>query len=198
MAENGSIQLEGLQDILRGLGAKRVEINREASLGLRKAGLAIIADAQRNLNKNHSWVTGLLANSGRVIYGGQGFDTGSTDARTSREASDSLMKAAASGIDLGLDAGFFDSGPGSDGYARYVEYGRRAGKFPPLKALEEWVYKKLRVRDRKAARSIGFLIARGIARHGSKPHPFFNPAVQKYTPAIVRIITDAVRKVINK
>lgn len=190
--------MEGVQDLMRAMEAKRVEINHAASQGLRTAGMGIIADAQVNLRRNGSWVTGLLANSGRVIYGGKGYDTGSSDARSSREASDSLMGAAASGIDLGLDAGFFDSGPGSDGYARYVEYGRRAGKFPPLKALEEWVYKKLRVRDRKAARSIGFLIARGIARHGSKPHPFFNPAVQKYTPAIVRIITDAVRKVVNK
>ena len=197
MAE-GAIGLEGVQDLMRAMEAKRVEINHAASQGLRTAGMGIIADAQVNLRRNGSWVTGLLANSGRVIYGGKGYDTGSSDARSSREASDSLMGAAASGIDLGLDAGFFDSGPGSDGYARYVEYGRRSGKFPPLKALEEWVYKKLRVRDRKAARSIGFLIARGIARHGSKPHPFFNPAVQKYTPAIVRIITDAVRKVINK
>lgn len=197
MAENGSIQLEGLQDVLRALGAKRVEINRAASLGLRKAGLGIIGTAQLNLRANRSWVTGVLANSGRVIYGGQGYDTGSIDARTSREASDSLMGAGASGMDIGLDVGFFDRDATSTGYAAYVEYGRRAGRFPPVKNLEEWVYKKLRVRDRKEAHAIGFLIARNIAHHGTRPHPFFHPAVQKYIGAITKILTDAVKRVIG-
>ena len=195
MAENGSIQLEGLQDILRGLGAKRVEINREASLGLRKAGLAIIADAQRNLNKNHSWVTGLLANSGRVIYGGQGFDTGSTDARTSREASDSLMKAAASDADLGLDVGFFDNtSKNPNGYAKWVEYGRPAGAPPPLAPILTWLAKKFHSKDVVWANNIRW----HIAWYGTKPRPFFQPAVDKHTPNILRIITDAVRKVVNK
>lgn len=197
MAENGSIQLEGVQDLLRAMSAKRVEINHAASQGLRRAGLAIIGDAQLNLRANRSWVTGVLANSGRVIYGGQGYDTGSIDARTSREATDSLMGAKAEGIDLGLDVGFFDRDATSTGYAAYVEYGRRAGKFPPIKALEQWVYKKLRVLDRKAARAIGFLIARSIARRGSRPHPFFNPAVQKHTGTITKILTDAIKRVIG-
>lgn len=195
MAENGSIQLEGLQDVLRGMGAKRVEINRAASLGLRKAGLGIIGTAQLNLRANRSWVTGVLANSGRVIYGGQGYDTGSIDARTSREASDSLMGANASGMDIGLDVGFFDRDATSTGYAAYVEYGRRAGKMPPPKAFEEWVYKKLRVRDRKEARAIGWAMAVSVSRKGTRPHAFFGPAVTKNTPRIVKIIQDAIQKV---
>jgi len=192
--ENGSINisLENLPEIKRALQGKRVEINREASLGLRKAGLAIIGDAQRNLNKNHSWVTGLLANSGRVIYGGQGFDTGSTDARTSREASDSLMRAAASGADLGLDVGFFDNNPKNpNGYAKWVEYGRPAGGPPPLSSILTWLSKKFHSKDVAWAINIRW----HIAWHGTEPRPFFQPAVDKHTPNILRIITDAVRKV---
>lgn len=196
MAE-GAIRLEGMQDLLRAMSAKRVEINRAASLGLRKAGLNIIADSQLNLRANHSWVTGLLANSGRVIYGGNGYDTGSTDARTSREATDALVGAADSDIDLGLDVGFFDRDSTSKGYAAYVEYGRKAGKMPPPKAFEEWVYKKLRVRDRKEARSIGWAMAVSVARRGTRPHPFFYPAVQKHLNNITRILTDAIKRVIG-
>lgn len=48
-------------------------------------------------------------------------------------------------------------------YAEYVETGRKAGKFPPTKALEGW------------ARRHGiptYLVARAIATKGIKPNPF--------------------------
>ena len=170
MTDNGSIRLEGMQELLRAMSARRVEINREAAEGLKRAGMGVIADAQRNLRQNTSWVTGLLGNSGKVIDNG----------------------------DEGLDVGFFDQSTNTEGYAMYVEYGRRAGKMPPPDALEEWVYKKLRVRDRKVARSIGWAMAVNIARRGTRPHAYFNPAVQKWRDRIVRTISAAVKKVIAK
>ena len=168
MADNGSIQLEGLQDLLRKVGEKRREVNLAAAQGMKVAGAGIIADAQRNLRQNGSWVTGLLAQSGRVI------DNGAE----------------------GVDVGFFDQSSGQ-GYAAYVEYGRRAGRMPPPSALEEWVYKKLRVRDRKAARAIGWAMTVGIARRGTRPHPFFEPAVTKWRQHIIKTINDAVKQVIR-
>ena len=170
MTENGSIRLEGLQELLRMMGARRVEVNRAAAEGLKRAGAGIIADGQRNLRQNTSWVTGQLANSVRVVDNG----------------------------DEGLDTGFFDQRSNSEGYASYVEYGRRAGKMPPPAMLGEWVYKKLRVRDRKAATSIGWAMAVNIARRGTRPHPFFIPAVNKWKSRIVRVITEATRRVIEK
>jgi hypothetical protein len=193
--DGGELTIEGLHAVLKGLESKRAEINRAASYGLRCVGMEIIADAQQNLQENHSWVTGLLANSGRVIYGGKGYDTGSAVGRTSREASDSLLAASEAGADIGLDAGFFDRSSGSEGYAAYVEYGRKAGKMPPPSALEEWVYKKLRVRDRKEARSISWAMAVKISREGTRPHAFFVPAVRKYTDRIISILSEAIGKV---
>lgn len=197
LTDNGSISLEGVPQLSKALRNYRMAINREASKGLRAAGLGIIADAQRNLKANTSWVTGLLANSGRVIYGGQGYDTGSTDARTSREATDSLLGASDAGADIGLDVGFFDASSKGNGYALYVEYGRPPGKMPPPSALAEWWYKKHRVRDRKTALALGWGTAVNIARQGTKPHPFFVPAVTKWTDRIVKTISDAARRVIN-
>ena len=152
------------------MGARRVEVNRAAAEGLKRVGMGIIADGQRNLRQNTSWVTGLLANSGRVLDGG----------------------------DEGVDVGFFDQSSNTEGYAAYVEHGRRAGRMPPPYALEEWVYKKLRVRDRKAARAIGWAMSVNIARRGTRPHPFFAPAVEKWRARLVKVMTDATRKVVEK
>ena len=190
-----SIRFENLPEVQKAMRVNAAEISRSASFGLRAAGMNIIADAQRNLQRNGSWVTGHLANSGRVIYGGKGFDTGTDDARTSREASDALMKASTSDIDLGLDAGFFDTDPeNKNGYALWVEYGRPAGGPPPLKSILRWMIKKFKTDDIGLAENIRWK----IAHYGSKPHPFFQPAIDKNKPRIVRTITEAVRKVTNK
>lgn len=90
-----------------------------------------------------------------------------------------------------MEAGFLSSGKG---YAEYVEYGRRAGRMPPVKQLQEWAYKKLRV-DRMESRSAGFLIARKLAMKGTRPQPFFRPAVEKNRQAVEKAIADAVEQV---
>lgn len=168
----GDITIEGIGNVLRALERYRVAINHEARQGMRKAGMGVVADAQRNLRQNTSWVTGLLANSGRVI-----------DAKDDEG---------------GVDAGFFDQSNSASGYAMYVEFGRKAGRMPPPSALEEWFYKKHRVRDRKAARAMGWGAAVNIARRGTQPHPFFYPAIQKWSARINRVVSDAIKKVISK
>ncbi len=95
-------------------------------------------------------------------------------------------------IDVGYDIGFFSKGKG---YAEYVEYGRRAGRFPPLADIRAWARKKLRVED-KRLNSAAFLIGRKIARKGTRPQPFFTPAVQKNQQEIMDAISEAVSKVI--
>ena len=132
--------------------------------GLQKAGLEVIADAQRNLRANSSVVTGLLRQSGKV----QKVD------------------------DLTIDVGFFDSRNKQSGYAHFVEYGRRAGRMPPPDELAQWAYKKYQLRDRKLARQVGWAMAVEIARKGTQPHPFFVPAIEKNKSKIVSAIRDAV------
>lgn len=56
----------------------------------------------------------------------------------------------------------------SVGYGIIVERGRRPGKFPPISAIQGW------------ARRHGvppFLVARAIARRGTRPQPFVQPSL---------------------
>lgn len=165
MEAEGSISLEGLDQVLKALDRADKDVCKAAMDGLTKGGMNIIADAKTNLRENGSVVTGLLRQSGKV----QKVD------------------------DTTLDVGFFDTTNQHSGYALFVEYGRRAGKFPPLDELIQWARKKFGL-DEKVAKSVGFLTARKIAREGSKPHPFFQPAVKKNHRAILKAVQDAVRK----
>ena len=161
---NGAIELEGLDQVLKALDKADKTVVEAAMKGLEAAGMEIIADAKVNLRENGSVVTGLLRAAGRVI----------------RKEND-------------VTVGFFDT-TNKSGYAEYVEYGRRAGKFPPLDEMAAWAYKKFHMKDWALARSAGFLIARKIATKGSEPHPFFNPAVKKNKSKILNAVRDAVRK----
>jgi hypothetical protein len=109
-----------------------------------------------------------------------------------------------------IDAGFF-SNKTTGGYAYWVEYGRRAGKMPPMSMIEAWLQKKTSTRrNAKNAfasaaafsrmmpeayrRQLAWAIARSIAKSGTKPHPFFGPAVEKNKKAVVDAIADAINK----
>lgn len=83
-------------------------------------------------------------------------------------------------------------------YAYYVEFGRRAGKWPPFRFIYEWVRKRHFAQDDKQARTMAFLIQRGIGRKGTKPHPFLKPAFEKNKRLYRQVITKAAKKVINK
>lgn len=160
--------IEGMRELETNLGHMSRQIFRSAKEGLKKAGMNMVADAQENLRANGTNNTGLLSNTGKVE------ETKDGDA---------------------IDVGFIAKG--KRGYADYVEYGRRAGKMPPVKNLEEWAYKKLRV-DRKAAKTVGYLIARKIAKKGTRPQPFFVPAVEKNRQAVSDAIAAAVSQVTGR
>lgn len=78
-------------------------------------------------------------------------------------------------------------------YAYYVEHGRKAGRMPPVKLLAEWAKKKLRVDDKRKM-SVGYLVARKIARKGTRPNPFLKPAFDKVTKALGEDVARAVKK----
>lgn len=161
--------LEGERQLFLNM-QKRIDGAEEASRrGIRVAAMNILADAKENLRKNKSVVTGQLRASGKT-----------QDVQSDPDA---------------IDVGFFSQTQG--GYAAYVEYGRRAGKFPPLSYIVQWVRKKFR-KSEKEAKSIGFLIARSIARKGTRPHPFFGPAIQKNENAITKAIAAEMKKETDK
>lgn len=60
----------------------------------------------------------------------------------------------------------------AEDYAIFIEEGTRA-HFPPVAPLERWAQRKL------GAPGLGFVIARKIAREGTKPQPFMVPALEK-------------------
>lgn len=83
-------------------------------------------------------------------------------------------------------------------YAYYVEFGRRAGKFPPFRYIYEWVRVKHFASDEKEAKSMAYAIQRSIGRKGTKPHPFLKPAYEKNKHLLVQILKKAAAKVMNK
>lgn len=167
------MQLEGQRELFVNLEKNERATTRAAMEGLKNAGLNIIADAKDNLKGNHSVVTGKLRASGNV-----------------QRAEDDKQ---------GLDVGFFAK-DSQGGYAFFVEYGRRATKTrvagnPTLKqAIEQWLRKKFGLPLGKELQQRAFFIARAIHKRGTKPHPFFQPAVEKNEQAVA----DAIAQEINK
>lgn len=162
------LQVEGLEKVLRALAKCDEDVVEAGLKGLEAGAMEMINDAKANLRENTSIVTGLLRKSGRVERNGND-----------------------------ITAGFFDTTNREDGYAAYVEYGRRSGKMPPPDEIGAWVYKKFHLHGDKGwkeANSLGWAIAKRIAREGTKPHPFLGPAVKKNQSAIVKSVRDAIRR----
>ena len=62
-------------------------------------------------------------------------------------------------------------------YWKYVEYGRKPGKYVPIKPLEEWARSKGFSNPRSAA----FAISRNIFKFGVKPTNFYGTSIDKIT-----------------
>lgn len=173
------IWLDGERDLFLNMQRNIEGTTKASRLALEKAGLNIIADAKENLRENESIAKGLLRKSGRIQR-----VEGDPDA---------------------LDIGF------TMPYAYFVEYGRRSGKMPPLADIIGWLKKKTSTRkgiknafESAAAhegmsadrylRSLAYLIARAIGKKGTKPHPFFAPAIEKNKEKVNEAITMAIRE----
>lgn len=168
MATGGSIELEGVDQLLRQLAKCDREVVEAGMKGVEAGAQEMINDAKNNLKENGSIITGLLRRSGHA----------------ERKKDD-------------ITAGFFDTTNRNSGYALFVEYGRRAGKMPPPDEMAAYAYKKFHLKDWKVANSLGWAIAKRIAQQGTQPHPFFGPAVKKNHSKIVNAVRDAIRKAIK-
>lgn len=88
-------------------------------------------------------------------------------------------------------------------YYRYVEEGRRAGKRPPIQSIYEWIQNKKSVQTlisrstdkRKATRSLAYVIARKIAKHGTKAQPFIRQNVNEKS---LKVLSDRIGEYIGK
>lgn len=189
MSDGMSITLEGERELFLKMEYRLEGCEKAGRRGLRKGALKIVNDAKGKLKTNGSVVTGMLRASGKV--------------------------QAVEGDPDAVDAGFFSQDT-KGGYAYFVEYGRRAGKMPPVEMLMEWLRKRTskskalrsavnilegRRKRREAAytkddllRSAAWGLARHIAKKGTRPHPFFGPAVEENKNAVNEYIAEEVEK----
>ncbi len=165
------VRIEGLQSLRANMDRVTKKVHEEADKALQSAALEIIAEAKVNLDQNGSIAFGNLRKSGKVQKNKDG----------------------------SIDAGFFSSEQ-DNGYAAYVEYGRgptktqTPGDVTLETSLRAWVHRKLGIPEGKDLDRAAFFIARKIHRKGTRPKPFFVPAVKKYESKISQIIDKIIKK----
>lgn len=84
-------------------------------------------------------------------------------------------------------------------YWKYVESGRKSGRFPPISAIREWVRVKPvipRPYNGKlpTENQLAFLIARSIAENGIKPRPIFKDSLNDVMKDFESGLEDAFTK----
>lgn len=167
------VWVEGERELFLNMQRTMDGTMQKAMQGLEKAALNIIADAKENLKGNHSVVTGQLRASGRV--------------------------QRVEGDEQALDAGFFSQDT-TGGYAAYVEYGTRASSKRKLgwmiRLIKQWLRKKGKP-EGKELNDAAYFISRKIIRKGTKPHPFFAPAVEKNKKQVNEAIEMAIKQEIK-
>lgn len=83
----------------------------------------------------------------------------------------------------------------AEDYLKWVDEGRRPGKFPPIRKIQKWISdKRIQPKGGISQKSLGFLIGRKIAKKGIKPKKILN---LKQTDLEKRL-EEAVRDVIIK
>lgn len=106
-------------------------------------------------------------------------------------------------------------------YWKYIEYGRRAGKFPPLSSIAEWIKVKgiqpmtntqssvkkwtqhrgrIRRNDGRipSIKSLAYLIGRKIKEEGIQPRPILASAIDDTYRRFEAAITEAMAKDITR
>ena len=87
-------------------------------------------------------------------------------------------KLEASGYVKKIEQGDWEVGFSAP-YAGFVEYGTGPrAKLPPVNKLAEWAKIKFGLPFTEARR-VAWAVAHWIKEHGTKPHPFFRPAIYK-------------------
>ena len=83
-------------------------------------------------------------------------------------------------------------------YWKYIENGRRAGKFPPITAIKEWIKvkpvlpKPMSNGKLPTEQQLTYLISRKIALDGIKPNPILEKSIKSITESMMEFIEEAV------
>jgi len=78
-----------------------------------------------------------------------------------------------------------------------VELGARP-HFPPAQALLGWVQRKLGISDPREARSVAWLVARAIARRGTKAVEMFHRGFAAAKPRVEARFNQALRRIAER
>lgn len=84
------------------------------------------------------------------------------------------------------------------GYWKYIESGRKPGKFPPVNAILEWIkVKPVLPRPMKNGKlptdkQLAFLISRKIAEEGIEPKPILAETLEEVNERYEKIFNDAI------
>lgn len=79
-------------------------------------------------------------------------------------------------------------------YAKYVEDGRKPGKFPPPPAIQGWVKVKFPEKNDRMQKQLSFLIGRKIAKYGIKPGNYLEEAMRRVFPKYNELLNDALER----
>ena len=95
-----------------------------------------------------------------------------------------------------------------ENYWKYIEYGRRPGKMPPVSAIENWINVKQIIPHSMTLKSgktviptipqLSFLIARSIGRRGIAPKPLFQKSFEAAKQQFMQVIKDAITQDIKE
>ena len=87
-------------------------------------------------------------------------------------------------------------------YWKYIEYGRRPGKMPPLDVIEKWINVRriiphsMTLKSGKtvipSVKQLSFLIARKISRDGIRSRPFFKQSFEDAKREFLYKIEEAI------
>jgi len=79
-------------------------------------------------------------------------------------------------------------------YPAVMEFGREPGTFPPVDSLLRWVHLKLRPPENEE-RSVAFMVARKIYKHGIKGKRFFSEGWEKSKSQVQTYFAKALEKI---
>ena len=95
-----------------------------------------------------------------------------------------------------------------ENYWKYIEYGRRPGKMPPLDVIEKWINVRriiphsMTLKSGKtvipSVKQLSFLIARSIGRRGIAPKPLFKNSFEAAKKQFIQVIKDAIAQDIKE
>lgn len=81
-------------------------------------------------------------------------------------------------------------------YGEALEYGRSPGKYPPRKPIQAWVEKKLEVSG-KEAKAVAFLVARKIAKQGTKGAHMYEKTLEENKERVISILNKIPEDIVN-